>query len=258
MRDSGIEDICYGRHPVIALLEESPHRCHKILISEGINKKLVDDIYDRARKNGIPVLKVDNKTLDRVSGGASHQGVLAYISQGNLGDINQLIDRITEKKDNSLVVVADKIKDPNNLGAIIRSAEVFGVLGVIFPKRNSAYPSSAVHKSSAGASMRVMMVSVSNLVSAIKRLQENGMWVVGLDQRADRYLWDEPSIRGKLTLVVGSEEAGISPIVARACDDIRSIPMFGKTGSLNAAVAASIGMYEWMESVVKGGEGRDG
>jgi 23S rRNA (guanosine2251-2'-O)-methyltransferase len=103
-----------------------------------------------------------------------------------------------------------------------------------------------------------MMVSVSNLVSAIKRLQENGMWVVGLDQRADRYLWDEPSIRGKLTLVVGSEEAGISPIVARACDDIRSIPMFGKTGSLNAAVAASIGMYEWMRSVVKGEEGRDG
>lgn len=252
MKDEKTNDICYGRNPVLTLLDVAPDRCHKILISESISKRLADEIYDKARRLSVPVSRVKQQALDRITDGASHQGVLAYTVKGKLGDLSQLLDKIFQAKDNALVIIADKIKDPHNLGAIIRSAEVFGALGVIFPKRNSAYPNSTVHKTSAGASLRIMTIAVSNLAKSIKELQEKGVWVVGLDHRAHRFIWDEPSLGGKLALVVGSEEAGISPIVAKTCDDIRSIPMLGKTGSLNASVAASIGMYEWLRCCNKG------
>ncbi len=238
-------DICYGHHPVMALLDEAPERCHKILVSESINKKLLDEISNKARKHFIPISMVKPQALDRITDGASHQGMVAYVIKGKTGDMGQLLNMISEAKDKALVIIADKVKDPHNLGAIIRSAEVFGALGVIIPKRNSAFPNSTVHKTSAGASLRIMTVTVSNLVNSINELKSKGVWVVGLDQGATRCLWDKPSIGGKLAFVVGSEETGISQVVAKACDDLRSIPMFGRTGSLNAAVAASIGMYEW-------------
>lgn len=238
-------DICYGHHPVMALIDEAPERCHKILVSESINKKLFDEIYNKARRYSIPISKVKPQALDRITDGASHQGIVAYVVKGKTGDMGKLLDMVSKANDKALVIMADKIKDPHNLGAIIRSAEVFGALGVIIPKRNSAFPNSTVHKTSAGASLRIMTVTVSNLVNSINELKEKGVWIVGLDQRAERHLWDKPPIGGKLAFVVGSEEMGISQVVAKACDDLRSIPMLGKTGSLNAAVAASIGMYEW-------------
>ena len=131
------------------------------------------------------------------------------------------------------------------MGAIIRSAEVAGADGVIFPDRRSASINGTVLKVSAGAALRLPLISVVNLSRTIDRVKEMGYWSIGLHQEGEHSIWDN-AMPSRLALVLGSEGKGLTRLVRERCDELRSIPMKGTTGSLNVSVAAAIGIFEWL------------
>ncbi len=152
----------------------------------------------------------------------------------------QLIKYIGKKQ---LLLLLDNVLDPQNLGAIIRTALSVGIDGIIIPKDRSAMPTPAVSKTSAGAIEHVCLIRVTNMVDTIKVLKQQGVWVVGLDKGADKTVYSS-DLTGSVAIVIGGEEKGIRPLVKKNCDFLVSIPQIGQVNSLNASVAAAIAMYE--------------
>ena len=233
-------DIVYGRNPVMEALN-SGIQIEKILVQkniEGAGKK----VYAMAKKAGIPTQSLDKKLLDSIAGSSGHQGVIAEIAAFDYCEVDYILSKAEEKGEKPFVIICDGIEDPHNLGAIIRTAEGAGVHGIIIPKRHSAGVNGTVIKTSAGAAMHMPVSRVSNITSEIESLQTKGLWVYGLDMDGANYKQIE--YEAPLALVVGSEGKGVSRLVKEKCDFIISIPMRGKTASLNASNAAAITMYE--------------
>ena len=233
-------DIIYGRNSVMEALT-SGAKVEKILIQkdiEGSGKK----VFSMAKKAGVPTQALEKRLLDNIAGGGAHQGVVAQISAFDYSSTDAIISIAEKKGEKPFIIICDGIEDPHNLGAIIRSAEGAGVHGVIIPKRHSASVNGTVIKTSAGAAMHMPVAMVSNIVSEIEALQAKGLWIYGLDMDGVNY--KEGKFEAPVALVVGSEGKGISRLVKEKCDFILSIPMRGKTSSLNASNAAAITMYE--------------
>ena len=144
----------------------------------------------------------------------------------------------------ALIVVLDHVEDPHNLGAIVRSAEAAGAAAAVYSRRRSALPGGTVVKTSAGASLRLPMIPVVNVVRTLEQLQAAGFWIVGLEGRAEVSLWED-EVPARLALVVGAEGEGLSRLVSESCDQLLRVPIQGGVGSLNASVAAALGMFEW-------------
>ena len=166
--------------------------------------------------------------------------------QTHAGKTLELDDFLRELDDKApvLVVILDHIEDPHNLGAIIRSAEAGGASAVIHAKRRSAIPNGTVIKTSAGASLRLPVIQVVNISRTIERLKESGFWAVGLSEKSERSIWNE-KFPERCALVVGAEGSGLSRLVREMCDMTSRIPIKGGVGSLNASVAAALGIFEW-------------
>ena len=247
MVDARCDDFCWGRNPVIALLEDSPLRCLKVMISKSMQRGFYDKITELCRSESIPFSPVDTRTLDSAVPGENHQGVVAVVSKGDILSFEDAVAMLPPAPAPALVVLLDHIQDPHNLGAIIRSAEAAGASFVAFPLRRSSLPTGVVVKTSAGASLRLPLVSVGNVANAVKSFQEAGFWTVGLDAKASRSIFDG-GLSHRTLLVVGGEGKGLSKTTEQVCDEILGIPIHGTTGSLNASVALSIGMFEWTRS----------
>ncbi len=214
----------------------------KIMIKKGKQEGSIIPIIRKAKDAGIFVQEVDKNKLDAVSEGENHQGIIAITCEYSYSSVAEILADAREKEEPPFVIICDKITDPHNLGAIIRTADCVGAHGVIIPKRNSAVLNSVVAKTSAGAVMYVKVAQVTNISECIKNLKEEGLWIAGADMDgADMYSAD---LKGALGLVIGSEGDGISRLVKENCDFLVSIPMKGKISSLNASVAASVLMYE--------------
>jgi 23S rRNA (guanosine2251-2'-O)-methyltransferase len=188
---------------------------------------------------------VDRNKLNGLTGGESHQGVIAYVSPYEYSDLETLVDGAKERGDRMLFIILDEINDPHNLGSIIRSACAVGATGVIIPKRRSVAMSSVVAKSSAGAAEYVPLCRVTNIPTTIDYLKENGIWIYGADADGTSVYYDA-DLKGNVALVIGGEGSGMGRLVKEKCDVILSIPMAGKINSLNASVAAGVLMYEVM------------
>jgi 23S rRNA (guanosine2251-2'-O)-methyltransferase len=143
-----------------------------------------------------------------------------------------------------MAVLLDHVQDPGNLGAMIRSAEAASAVFAALPMRRSSLPGGTVAKTSAGASLRLPLVSVGNVANAVRDIKDFGLWAIGLDEHAGSSIYDSP-LPARCLFVVGSEGRGMSRTAASACDEMLRIPMEGRTGSLNASVALSICMFEW-------------
>lgn len=239
----------WGRHAVLSLLEETPEKVLKVYLRKGSDPRLAARVTEFCKAASIPFLFLEADALERLCPGANHQGLVAQAAPAELRDIETLLPLLREKNAPALVVVLDHLKDPHNLGSIIRSAEVAGALAVILPRRRGALPTGTVAKVSSGAALRIPLVGVTNLVAALEFLKEQGLWVLGLHAEGPDSLWKGDACPSRLALVVGEEETGLSRLVAETCDFLRFIPMRGRTGSLNAAVAAAIGMFEWVRTV---------
>lgn len=234
------EDLIIGRNAVVEALE-SNKTLENILISKGNNKGSINKIIGLAKENRIPIKTVDKKRLDEISEGENHQGVAAYTTPYKYYSVEEILESSKDKS--PFILILDEIQDPHNFGAIIRTAEVFGVDGIIIPKRRSVGITPIVYKSSVGAVEHVKIAKVNNINNTIDFLKENNIWIYGADMATDKYIYSE-NLKGPIALVVGSEGKGISKLTKEKCDILVKIPMSGQINSLNASVAGGIVMYE--------------
>lgn len=232
-------DIICGRNPVIEALK-SGAALDTIYISG--NGGSLNVIRALAKEKGIPVKDAGNEKLNKMTGGASHQGVVAVGACGEYVTVEDILEVSAKKGTKPFIIICDGIEDPHNLGAIIRTAETSGADGVIIPKRRSAGLNATVYKTSAGAVSYVPVARVSNLASAIDKLKENGVWIYGTDASGSDYC--DTDLTGSCGLVIGSEGFGISRLIREKCDLMIRLPMLGNINSLNASVAGGIFMYE--------------
>jgi 23S rRNA (guanosine2251-2'-O)-methyltransferase len=185
--------------------------------------------------------------LERLCGSPDHQGVVAEVDPYPYGDPSGLIDA-----EDALVVVLDQIQDPHNLGAVCRAAEVAGAAGVVIPERRAASVSAAACKASAGAVEHLPVARVRNVADWLAEAKGSGAWVYGAAAGAERR-YTEVDWSGRAALVLGSEGSGLRPRVAHSCDELISIPVSGRVGSLNASVAAAVIMFDARRQQTAGG-----
>ena len=224
-----MSNIVYGKNSFVEALNSG--RIKKAYV---LNNSF---IIDRLKKQNVEYEIVNKAKLDAMSNSGNHQGLLGEVNEYKTYELNDLI-----QKENGLIVILDGLKDPHNLGAIIRTCEAAGADGIIYKKHNSVKVNDTVAKVACGALEYVKVVEVTNLVNAIKELKDKGYWVVGTDASAkDDY--DKIDYNMNTVIVVGSEGEGISRLVKSECDFMVKMPMKGKINSLNASVAAGIMIY---------------
>jgi len=230
-----------GRNPVYEVLRAGRRSAHRLLFAEGMQVKgRLGEILELCQRNNVECTPVPRLRLDSLAPG--NQGVAleagAYPYSG-LADILSLAD---ERGEPLFVLLLDALQDPQNLGALLRSAEIVGVHGVVLPHRRAASVTPAVVNASSGASEH-LLIAQANLAQTIKALKEQGAWVVGLESRPAAKGPADVRLDGPLALVVGSEGAGMRPLVRESCDFLLRLPMRGRVESLNAAVAGSVALY---------------
>jgi len=262
--NQGNQEVIFGRNAVLAFLTKSAEDeaddkadVHKIFFSDGMRSDHRTDAIKRlAKEQGIPLVIVERRKLDRMVQSemmeevGHHQGVVAQISQVAVLELSDLIHQIERERETQesrpeLLVVLDGIEDPHNLGAVIRVCEASGVRALLLPARRSAGVTGAVAKTSAGALAFLPVVRIHNIVRALEELKKANFWVAGLSADAKESHF-EADLKRSLVVVLGNEGRGISRLVAEHCDFLLRIPMFGRTESLNASVAAGIVLYEFV------------
>ena len=201
------------------------------------------EVFRLVADRGISLLEVPRHELDKVTSGAVHQGLAAKVPAYEYAHPDDLLDRAAERREPALIVALDSVTDPRNLGAVVRSAAGFGAHGVVIPERRAAGMTASAWKTSAGAAARIPVAQVTNLTRQLKAYQAAGCMVVGLAADGEVSLPDLELADGPLVVVVGSEGGGLSRLVAETCDQRVSIPMVNDLESLNAGVAASVGLY---------------
>ncbi len=232
-----------GIHAVDTALRHDIDRVTRLKVSaQGGNKRLAE-IERLARDHQIPVERVGADELIRLAGRSAHQGVAALYHAPVLADIEAVVQAVAQAGDDALVLFLDGVQDPGNLGACLRSAECFGVTAAVIPKHRAVGLTPTVHKASAGATSRLLIAQVTNLVDAIKRLKSEGLWIVGAAGESEQSL-DTVDLAGPLGVVMGGEEKGLRRLVTKQCDFMASIPMRGDIGSLNVSVATGILLFE--------------
>ncbi len=247
------DDLIWGRHSTEAALLAG-RAIHRIWCTSELRStpKFFQLLKD-SKASGVLVEEVSWSRLGQLTNGAVHQGIVLQIAASKTHDLNNLIDACKAFGDSSLLLALDGLTDPQNLGAIIRSAEALGAQGLILPQRRSAGLTGSVAKVAAGALEHLPVARVVNLNRSLEKLKDQGYTVVGLAEEGPSTL-SEIKFNGPLVVVVGSEDKGISLITRRLCDQLVRIPLKGVTTSLNASVATSIFLYEvarsrWMRSI---------
>lgn len=232
-----------GRNAVIELLKTDKN-IDKILLEKGAQGSL-GLIFAEARKKNVRVQFVDKRALDKESETRRHQGVIAFTTDYEYYDLDDIIaDKKSEK--GGFVVLCDGIEDVHNLGSILRVAECAGADGVVVPKSGGASVTESVIRISAGAAEHMKVAKVANLNQAVETLQKNGYWVYALEAGGeDIYAQD---FGGNVALVVGGEDSGVKRLTKEKCDKVLSLPLKGKVNSLNASVALGVAAYEVLRS----------
>jgi 23S rRNA (guanosine2251-2'-O)-methyltransferase len=234
----------YGLHPVRELLRAGGEGIAELWLAEGGERgRAFAELARLARERGAKVREAPRVRLDRLAGTDRHQGVVAVVGDYRYAEIVDLLAAARAAGEPPLLVVLDGIEDPHNLGAVIRSAHALGAHGVVIPKDRAAGITPAAAKASAGAVEHCPVARVTNVSHAISDLKEAGVWTVATDPGGADDL-DAVDLTLPTALVIGSEGAGVRPLVIRTCDRVARIPMKGKVGSLNASAAAAIALYE--------------
>jgi 23S rRNA (guanosine2251-2'-O)-methyltransferase len=241
-----------GRNAVLEALEvEIPIRA--AYVAEGAERDdRLRDILKRAATRGAALLEVTRSELDRLTGGALHQGVALQLPAFDYAHPDDLLAAARDSDREPLLVALDSITDPRNLGAIVRSAAAFGAHGVLIPQRRAAGMTAAAWKTSAGAAAHLPIARATNLNRSLRAYADAGLTLIGLDGKADTSIDQVPGASGPLVLIVGSEGSGLSRLVREACDVIASVPISAQVESLNAGVAAGIALYEISRQRVSG------
>ncbi|MBK6753492.1 MAG: 23S rRNA (guanosine(2251)-2'-O)-methyltransferase RlmB [Flavobacteriales bacterium] len=233
-------DLICGVHPVIEALRARKH-VERLLIRIGAGGDGIREIRGLALEQNVPWQPVPLQKLDRLTR-AEHQGVIAYLSQVEEQDLDEVIARAYEQRQAPLIVALDSVTDVRNMGAIARSAECFGAHGLLVPKVGTARLGPDTVKSSAGALLRKPVCRTNDLLKALERAREHGLRIIACTEKAQQDV-SEVDLSGPLVVVMGSEDTGINDRVLRMADELVRIPMAGQIGSLNVSVAAGIVLH---------------
>lgn len=232
-----------GRRPVAEALAAG-REARRLLVARSVRPSPeLNAILAAARRASVPVETVDPDRLRQLAGFEGHQGVVLEVGDRRWSDLPEILGRAIAAKHDPLVLVLEHLQDPVNLGGLLRSAEAAGVDGVVFPERGAAPLTASAVKASAGASEHLAIAPVTSLGQALSVLSERGLRLVAADQDAAVLAW-EADLRGPLAVVVGSEGSGLSGAMRRRCDLLVRFPMSGRVGSLNAAVAGALLLFE--------------
>ena len=230
----------YGIHSVREALLAPTGNLTAVYICEDFRNPRLEEVLRFAREKGVPIHQVRREALDRMAGTAQHQGVVARKESFQYCPYEDIVGHPASP---GLVMVLDGVEDPQNLGAVLRTADAAGATGIFIPERRAAAVTAAVIKASAGAAAYVRVCRETNLSRLLDRLKEDGYWVVGLDAEGNE-LWTAPDYSIPTVLVLGGEGKGIRPLVKAHCDRMVRLPMQGRVSSLNVSVAAGIVLYE--------------
>lgn len=236
--------LIFGLHPVLEALRCQGEALEEIWISNKLKGKWVAEIKALAQQHAIRLRLADPAHLSRLAGGGQHQGVVARTHGYRYLPFPDLLTRLQAAGSQALVVLADGLQDPMNLGNLLRTACLAGAQGVVIPKDRAVGLTPTVAKAAAGAVAHIPVSRVTNLAVCLEQLKKSGLWVVGADAGAPHLLFDL-DLTGPLALVIGGEHRGLRPRVREACDLLAAIPMPNPgLGSFNAATAAAIFLYE--------------
>lgn len=231
--------LIYGIHAVHEALKAG----RVVSMRAGRRKdQRLQQLLTLAEQASVPIRRVSDDELDRESGGASHQGVIADVSDRKTYELHDLIED-AQARPPALIVVLDGVEDPHNFGAILRSCDAAGAHGVVRQTRHSAPLTGAVTKASAGALAHVKIADVVNVARAVEELKEAGIWTVGLAGDAPS-TYDKMEFSLPTAIVLGAEGAGLRRLVRERCDLLAGIPMLGHVDSLNVSVAAGVVLFE--------------
>jgi 23S rRNA (guanosine2251-2'-O)-methyltransferase len=236
-------DLLYGRHPVLAALENKRQLNRVWIIPQLRYDPRFHSLLLRAKASGTVIDEVEPRRLSQITEGANHQGIAAQVAPYPYKDLGELIKKAKSTTDQPVLLVCEGLNDPHNLGAIIRTAEALGAQGLVIPQRRAVGVTSTVMKVAAGALETFPIARVVNLTRALEELKAAGFWIYGTTSATGKLL-HTVEFTGPVVLVVGSEGNGLSLLTQRCCDVLVSIPLQGKTPSLNASVAAAMTLYE--------------
>lgn len=245
--DSTSDTYIFGRHPVQEQLLKDPGKFEKIFLREGLSGSYVQEITSLASQNRIPVSHVPGRKLFDLVGKVNDQGIVALISPVTYLDFHDWIETLSPDA-NTAVLILDEIEDPHNFGAILRSAAAAGITAVLVAKHRQAPVNAMVYKTSAGTAGRIPIVRTVNLNQAILELKEHKFWIAGLDQAAEKTIW-EMDADVPMGFVIGNEGRGVRRKTSEHCDYHYTIPMENDVESLNASVSAALVCYEWKRKV---------
>lgn len=233
----------WGYHPVYETIRADRRKVDSLhMVLEKIRPR-DEKLVRLARDSGISIKGTSAQQLNTMVGHKRHQGICAKVSAFPVVSLEAITERAASYGQAPFVLVLDQIVDPQNLGAIVRTAHCAGVHGVVLPKNHSAPPTAAVSKASAGALEHTYLAYVTNLAKALKQLKSSGLWLAGADQKGPGSVF-QADLTGPLGIVIGGEEKGIRPLVKKQCDYLVSVPQKGSIGSLNASAAAAVVVYE--------------
>jgi len=245
MNKSPDNDYLFGIHAVTSVLERDASRVRSLWIAREAQKnQRIKRLQSLADKAGVSLQASTNARLDELAGGERHQGVVAQCSataSPQLAlNIPELLSGLEEAP---FLLVLDGVQDPHNLGACLRSADAAGVHAVIVPKDRAVGITPVVSKVACGAAEHVPLIQVTNLARALRQLQDEGVWLLGADERGETSLFDA-DLKGPLALVLGAEGQGLRRLTREQCDVLISVPMAGSVSSLNVSVATGVCLFE--------------
>jgi len=235
------EGLVVGRNAVRELLK-SGRDVDKIIVQRGEREGSIVALIGEASSRRIPIVEAEKAKLDKLSGGANHQGIIAMAAEKEYCSVEDILAIAAERGEKPFIVIADGITDPHNLGALIRCAEGVGAHGLIIPKRRASGLTPVVTKSSCGAIEHLAIARVSNLANTIELLKKNGIWVFAAEAGGEAYY--NTDFKCPCAIVLGSEGDGVSHLIKEISDYIVSIPMYGKVNSFNVSTAAAVILAE--------------
>ncbi len=231
------------RNTVLEALRGDRREIFQLWLQEGLDRKLTQPIFAAAKARGVPIQTTTKEKLSQMAQDSAHQGVVLDVGPYRYSDVADMLALAAARREKPFLLLLDLLHGPQNVGALLRTAEIVGVHGVIVQDRRAPDVTPAVAEYAVGATEHLLIAQVTNLVQTMKQLQARGVWLIGLDMADKAQTPDQVDLNVPLGLVVGHEGQGLRRLVAETCDVILRLPMRGQVESLNAAVAGSVALY---------------